>query len=372
MKTSQIYSRDFNIDILRIIALIFIPCLHFFLYTGFYDRPLNEPSMYLTYFFRNLFLLALPVFLLITGYLQGNKKIPVSIKYFSKITKFLIPYILITIVFILVDLIIFDGEYFPEKSLETFTTFPHYAWYLEMYVGLFLLIPFLNMTWSCFTEKKHELVFIGILAGLTLLPSLINSFSLASANWWNGALKDNWSFIPDWWEHTYPITYYFTGAFLKKRKDEFRLKPKHYLLLFAISFVLTNAYHFARDYGNNPSIRGWLYWDSITLFIPAIFLFMFVATLNLEKTPVAIRKITAKISDLCFGAFIASKTADLLTYSFISSRIHSFKDKVLVFPVLIIVVLIISFTISLGADIVYKLLLLIYKKTMARKEVKNV
>ena len=70
MNSQQLHKRTVNLDILRIIALIFIPCLHYFLYTGFYSKELSSNFMYVAYFARNLFLLGLPMFMLLTGFLH--------------------------------------------------------------------------------------------------------------------------------------------------------------------------------------------------------------------------------------------------------------------------------------------------------------
>ncbi len=359
MKSSSLSSRSFNLDFLRIMALVFIPCTHFFLNTGFYSKTVDSPLMFVCYFLRNLFILGLTLFMLLTGYLQGNKTIPVSKSYFVKITKFLIPYIIITATYLLVDIFYLQHQYTVQKTVETFTTFVNYSWYVEMYIGLFLLIPFLNMTWSCLKETKHEITLIAILIALSMLPSFVNSFSLSSSHWWTDSEGTAWDLIPNWWQILYPITYYFTGAFMKKHKDEFKLKAKHYFLLFAGSYLATNAYHLLKDYGLNPSVRGWLNRNSITLYIPTVFLFMFVASIDFSKVSLKVRRVAAFLSELCFGALIATKTVEMVIYPIFNSRLP-FKLKIVGFPVIILIVLIIAFGISLGADLIYKLLVKLF------------
>lgn len=352
MKNTQLQNRNFNLDLLRIIALAFIPGVHFFLHTFFYNQNTEGTVMIVFYFIRNLFLLGLPLFILLTGYLQGNKQFTISKKYFLKITKFLVPYIIITVFFILVDILYFKNSYSMGKAVATFTTFKNYSWYVEMYIGLFLLIPFLNMMWSCFKKTSHEVIFLCILVSLTLLPSFVNSFSVGSANFLRSD-KPALAFIPVWWENIYPITYYFTGAFLSKHKDGFKLKSVHYFLLFILSFAVTNAYHLLRDYGTAPAIKGWLYWNSITLYIPAVFFFMFIASLNFKNVPTPVRKVSARLSDLCFGAYMASIIPDRIIYP-IYNEVLPYKYQVLGLPIVVLLVIIASFAISFVADLIYK------------------
>lgn len=369
MKTSQLQNRNFNLDLIRILAFTFIPSVHFFLRTFFYNNTTQGTVMITLYFVRNLFLLGLPLFMLLTGFLQGNKQPGISGKYFLKITKFLAPYIIITLFFILVDAFYFRTPYSFGKVVASFTTFKNYSWYVEMYIGLFLLIPFFNMMWSCFKKTSHEIVFLCILISITLLPSFFNSFSFGGESLLRSENKVL-AFIPDWWTNFYPITYYFTGAFLSKHKDSSKLKAVHYFIFFILSFAVTNVYHLMRDYGRTPIIRGWLYWDSITLFIPAVFLFMFIASINFRKIPNGIRRISAKLSDLSFGAYMASIIPDLVIYP-IYNQALPYIYKVLGFPVVVLLIIIISFIISFIADLIYKGSVRLIHKIIQKKGVNH-
>ena len=51
-------------------------------------------------------------------------------------------------------------------------TTANYAWYIEMYIGLFLLIPFLNLAYNNLPSRKSKLVLLVTLIGLTSLRVL--------------------------------------------------------------------------------------------------------------------------------------------------------------------------------------------------------
>ena len=88
-------------------------------------------------------MICVPLFLLLTGYLMKNKEL--SIKYYKGIGNTLFVYVLASIACVL-----FKNIYYPNEhhnlllSILNFTG-ANYAWYIEMYIGLFFIIPFLNL-----------------------------------------------------------------------------------------------------------------------------------------------------------------------------------------------------------------------------------
>ena len=61
------------------------------------------------------------------------------------------------------------------KELLAFTGAPH-AWYVEMYIGLFLLILFLNVLYHGLTSRRQKQVLILTLLAVTALPALTNLY----------------------------------------------------------------------------------------------------------------------------------------------------------------------------------------------------
>ena len=114
-----------------------------------------------------------------------------------------------------------------------------YAWYIEMYIGLFLIIPFLNILWNNLNDVGRKWLIITLL-GLTALPSLLNCWDLLSLG---DKTRVYSAIVPDYWETLYPITYYFLGAYLKEEtKKFFLLKESIILLGLMIVFGLFNYY----------------------------------------------------------------------------------------------------------------------------------
>ena len=82
--------RNINLDVIRSVAVMYIMCIHFSEYAGFYNGILAGPTMYVGTIMRNCFIICVPMFLLITGYLQCKKNLTTS--YFKGIGRILLIY----------------------------------------------------------------------------------------------------------------------------------------------------------------------------------------------------------------------------------------------------------------------------------------
>lgn len=101
------------------------------------------------------------------------------------------------------------------KKLLNFSLAP-YAWYVNMYIGLFLIAPFLNILYKNLKDKSQKLLLIVILFFVVSLPSTSSAFS------WN------------YWVAAYPILYYYIGTFLREFKPNFK---KIYLIIGIILMI---------------------------------------------------------------------------------------------------------------------------------------
>ena len=54
-----------------------------------------------------------------------------------------------------------------------------YSWYIEMYLGLFLLIPFLNIVYNAMPSQKSKIWLILTFVILTSLPPVLNIYNFS-------------------------------------------------------------------------------------------------------------------------------------------------------------------------------------------------
>ncbi len=167
--------RKLNIDILKCIAIVFVVGVHFFLHTNYYGRSFTFKSIFLSSFIWMILMTCVPLFIMTTGYLMKDKTY--SEDYFIKLLPVIGIYALTAAVYTFFDMRVVNEEYLG-KLLENIFSFSHYAWYVNLYIGLYLLIPFLNAGFNSITSRKNQVVVLGILILLTIVPptlSLLNN-----------------------------------------------------------------------------------------------------------------------------------------------------------------------------------------------------
>ena len=77
-----------------------------------------------------------------------------------------------------------------------------------MWIGLFLLTPFLNLLYKAIPDQKQKLILVGTLYIMTALPDLLNRYGV--------------HLVPGFWQQCFPLTFYFIGAYIHEYKPTIR------------------------------------------------------------------------------------------------------------------------------------------------------
>jgi surface polysaccharide O-acyltransferase-like enzyme len=148
--------RNINADLIRSLAIFFVIGVHFWLNSGLYSEIIIGKRMLIALFFRSVFITCVPLFMLLTGYLMNNHLL--SKKYYKGIMKIITIYLTASIICLLFTKYYL---YIPISiknsilSVLSFSAAP-YSWYIEMYLGFFLLIPFINKIWINLKDMKEK------------------------------------------------------------------------------------------------------------------------------------------------------------------------------------------------------------------------
>ncbi|MDE7280110.1 MAG: acyltransferase family protein [Ruminiclostridium sp.] len=345
--------RNETLDIIRILSLLCINGVHFFRYSGFYSTPVEGGEMMLMCVFRGLVIICVPMFLMLSGYLM-NQKAP-SKKYFLGITKTILIYFLCSVVFSLF-LKFVQGE---EMTLKLFVinlfSFEgtKYAWYIEMYLGLYLLIPFLNMIFNNLKDKKQALCLLGVLFTVCILPSFINIFRFEEAGWWldPGSSKEYFQILPQWWDDLYPVFFYFLGAYLSKYKPAMPVITNIALLI--SSAVFDGAFSFYRSMGHNYVWGAWNSNTSPTTALTAFLSFSLLLNIRFKKENRSRSFLLKLLSDSCIFAFLLSGMFDLYLYDIFKAEIPEVRDRFVYAPLMIFAVYICSLSSGIVVNLLY-------------------
>jgi len=241
------------------------------------------------------------------------------------------------------------------RSLLSFEAAP-YAWYINMYMGLFLLIPFLNTMYNALQTQSHKKILLGSLLFMTCLPAVLNGFNFTSLRWWlqPSARHEFQMLLPDWWGTIYPLTYFFFGSYL--REYPLKLKQSTKLLLFFGAIFLAGSYNIYRSY---PGIFVWGQWstvESLFTLLQAIPLFSLFQSMNFDSMKPRTCRIWQYLSELVLGAYLVSWAPEQFFYNILNAIAPTFQQRLSYLPVFVPLVLISSFLLSALINVVCNVL----------------
>ncbi len=191
--------RDINLDLVRCAALLMVPIMHSLDHTGLYEQLLYSWPDRLMIAVKTLFTCCIPLYVMLSGYLNNKKRL--SARYYLGLIRIVVIYIVCGGACLIFEQLSGIARRSPREMLSALLNYSccDYAWYIMMYLGLFLMIPFLNMAYhGCNSKKQKQLLVFSFIA-LSALPSLLNQYV---------------HIYPLWWSRLYPVCYYFTGAYL--------------------------------------------------------------------------------------------------------------------------------------------------------------
>ena len=303
-------------DLFRILGLLFVNSLHACLYNGFYSVPQVGWQIWLATSFRWLFYGCNAMFMLLTGYLKSSK--PWSKGYYRGLVTVLVGYVLTCIISYPIRYFLIGETDGIEEWVKRFFTFSNYAWYVEMYIGLILISPIINLALQQLTDKRKLL----LLAGSCLFVTSMHSITAIDL-------------IPNYWSAMYPVTLYVLGGVIRKLQPKL---PAWSCLLTAgltamglgLASLLTTDKGFSS--GFTQGYGG--FW--ITIMVGALFL-------GIYKLQVSqgVSKLLRWLSGGVFEGYILSRLLDVWVYGLVPQW-HTPKKYPLIFICITIPVFIIS------------------------------
>lgn len=279
-------SYGIGLDVIRIIAMFFVLMLHSTSFNGFESEGIHSLVTAIAGAGRYLSYSCVPLFLLLTGYLNVNKK--PELAYYLKLIKILIEfYVCAFAVALFYTVYNNDGaSFFRMMGKASILVFPHFSWYMRMYIGLYLLAPFFNYIIDSISMRQ------------ALLLAVISVILFSNP------------FIIDFWQWGYPMLYYFIGAII--RKTRFKAKKLYGIIVIPIACAL-GALLF--KYPKVPRFNIENYHNIICVII-SVSLFLLLYDIKCDpahKSNKVLVKITRMIADVSMSTYLVSIIFETLT-----------------------------------------------------------
>ncbi|MCH5297707.1 MAG: acyltransferase family protein [Ruminococcus sp.] len=364
MDISKLEKRNPALDIIRIVAAFTVLSVHFFLHNGFYYETVQGIPMYIMTLMRTLFSVCVPLFMILTGYLMCNKTL--SKKYYKGISKTLVVFVIATLACMLFKTFHDNEEFSLIKFI--FNTFDftgaNYSWYIEMYIGLFLIAPFLNLAYNNLGSQRKKQVLVFTFAAIVILPSLFNIFNFESIAWWgNPTSSDTFQkIVPSWWTGVYPIAYYFVGCYF--REYGMKIKTRTLLAVFFAAIVLFGSFNFYRSYGTTFKSGVYVYWYGFEPYVLSSFLFVLLTRIETDKLSIKTKFALWKLSDLALGIYLISFVFDKLVYDVLNRTITPMQERLPFYFITVPTVFILSAVASYIMNALAKGIIILFHKVV--------
>lgn len=294
-------TREANLDILRIISMLLIIFLHSIDHSGVLENAQNCSTLmyYYVRFTYALCMVCVNIYVMLSGYFMVTAKFKLN-----KLVTLWMEASFYSFVLKLVFMLI-GKETFSVVSLVScfFPILTGRYWFLTIYVGLYLVSPFLNILIQNLDKKQHGLLNIC----LFLIMSVWTSIHPAIAGMNSGG----------GWGLAWFVVLYIAAAWLR-----LYYKPNHKCALWLIGYALIAlvlAFFTAPPMKDIlPGIvlnvaKHWYRYDSAPVYIMTMCLF--IGFLNIRISNEKISRVIVYISSLTFAVYLIHAHANVSPWS---------------------------------------------------------
>ncbi|MBQ7474522.1 MAG: acyltransferase family protein [Clostridia bacterium] len=343
--------RNPSVDLLKIIAFVLVVSVHFTHQIGIDSEIHTGKAMFALDVFFAFANICVALFLMATGFLMTNKKLSPS--YYKGVIRVAVTYILCSIFCTACKVIFYAYPNTPATYLKQIVHFEgsDYAWYVEMYLCLFVLIPFVNAAYHGMDTRGKKRALVLTVVALGALPGVLNTLNLSDPSWWAdpASSREYSKIFPAFFTNVYPIMYYLIGAYLREFPPKI---GKRWLLLSFLGFgVAGGAYNFWRFRGGQFFWGGFMTNPSLFVVLIAVPFFALITSLDLTRIPERLKKILAYLARLTFGAFLVSCIVDMRFYPHFREAFYGVPKRLLASPLAILFVAVTALAISAAIDL---------------------
>lgn len=242
------------------------------------------------------------LYMILTGFLCCNKTF--GKKFYLGGVKVLLSYVFFSLLTIAVNICLFHTGMTWRSGIMgifSFSTIP-YAWYIEMWIGLFLLAPFLNLWYKSLPSPRMKIYLILLLMSLSVFPDFFNRYGFYV--------------MPKYWENVYPLGFYFTGCFIREYQP--RLSRVMLLTLILLITMISSTVTLIAGHSTFLHFIG----DRNGIFLATIAVSIFLIFYNAQINQPALKGVFKAISLRSLDIFLCSAVLDYYIYPLFEDRYY--------------------------------------------------
>ncbi len=292
MNDNTVKQRQSGPDLIRSIACFFVVGAHFYLNMGYYNEPMAGWKMFVMTACRWLFVTAVPLFFMLTGYFKKNKTADRS--HYKALIPLVISYVAVSVA----KMILYNRLYGKIYGIkEIFENLGNYqiAWYMGLYLCVFLLIPFLNKAWYALSVREQNI----LLVTLGFLCTIYPAFKYVGPSYFTGV---------------YPVLFYYLGIAVRDRG----WRVNRLLLLATLAFTVLLEAFISMKF----TTTGLFDWNLIqtadgtygTFFISICTICIFLMLYDVDVKGKVIRACLSSISSVSFEIYLFAGAFDAIIY----------------------------------------------------------
>lgn len=369
--TKERTERNSNFELMRITSMFMIVIWHFIFHSGILTKTSGTLNLFI-YFIYIIVSIHVNSFVLVSGYFQYNKKFKPR-KIVSLLTTTWFYKLIYAIIFSVTGIVTITKTemLFFIQPFNFNYGFGEFYWFINMYIFLYLLSPFINKLIETLSQKQHKALIIILFITLSIVPIFTLNSTLGLSN--NGYTLANFVMI------------YIIGAYFGKYKlkDNYHFKnysKNKYQLIIIIFFIISIFMSFIAKilsdyfscYNNELSkyiteifSKNLTNYASPLILIESILYLLFFETLNIKN------KFINKLASLTFGIYLVHEN------NFVFERLYKhlpIEINGVIYPNVIIKMLlysIIIFIVSAIIEYIRQLLSKLITKTKIYKKFIN-
>ncbi|SEA62612.1 Surface polysaccharide O-acyltransferase, integral membrane enzyme [Oribacterium sp. KHPX15] len=294
MNTSNTNTREYGIDLFRIILMMIIPMIHVIGQGGIINAAAPLSATYeMSWLLMSFFLVAVNCFVLITGFVHYEKETRFY-RLFTLWIEVLFYSVIITIIFKFIYPDEIGLNNFWKSIIPTFYTKGQFSryWFFTAYAGMFLLTPFINLGLKKFNKKQDIAIVVLLFVVFSFLPTILGQ---------DYAFNLNQEYSALWF-----VVLYYIGGIIHKYEIIIKISACKWMLIYIICMLLSWGIRYVLEMNGIIETGFELY--SFNCYLSSLNLIgavaLFCAFSKIRITQKSVISIIRFFSPVCFGVYL--------------------------------------------------------------------